>query len=98
MSDMQLVPITTNAKTKETSASKTAKLVKMMDTIIDAVEAGGAQGAPSGVMYAALSPYMSLDIYQRLMNSMVHMELLSVSGHLYHLTDKGAEWHKARCL
>jgi hypothetical protein len=84
--------------TNTTPQTKTAKLASMMDAIVCAVESGGDMGAPSGVMYAALSPYMTLDVYQRLMNSMVHMGLLRVSGHLYHLTPKGIEWYQARCL
>lgn len=69
-----------------------------MDAIIDAVHEGGIDGAPSGIMYAALYPYMELGTYKRLMETMVHAGLLTVTGHIYHLTDKGREWHHARCL
>ena len=93
MSDMPLQPSTT---TKQPLKAQT--VVSWMDAIVAAIEAGGALGAPSGVLYAALSPYMTLDVYQRLMNSMVHMGLLSTKGHLYTLTAKGTEWHRARCL
>lgn len=76
----------------------------MMDIIIVGVQAGGSMGAPSGVMYAALSPYMNLDVYQRLMDMMVGAGLLvaitrgvTLGGHVYTLTAQGEKWYAARC-
>jgi hypothetical protein len=74
-----------------------ARIAAIMDAIIGAVHEGGAEGAPSGVMYAVLSAYMELGVYQRLMDMMVGAGLLVRSGHLYRLTTKGDEWYETRC-
>lgn len=64
----------------------------LMSAILDAIEAGGEQGAPSGVLYAGLmSMGMTYNAYQTTIDSLKDAGYLTVSNHLLRLTDHGAK-------
>jgi hypothetical protein len=57
-------------------------LLKLIDAILDAVEVAGEVGAPSGVIYAALSQFgVDLGHYEQIIDAMVASEKLAKSGH-----------------
>ncbi len=61
-----------------------------VDCILDAANAAGVLGAPSGVIYMALSQYgMSLTVYQQIVDAMVSQGLIKVDNHCIKLV-KGA--------
>lgn len=50
--------------------------------ILDAAKEGGELGAPSGVIYAALSEHgMSLTVYQQIIDALASRGLITISGH-----------------
>lgn len=64
----------------------------LMSAILDAVEAGGEQGAPSGVLYAGLmSMGMTYDAYQTTISSLKEAGYLTLSNHLLRLTEHGTK-------
>ena len=65
---------------------------RTISAVLSAVEAGGAMGAPSGIIYAALSSMgMEFNHYQCMMSTLVEIGLLRLCNNCYFLTDKGRE-------
>ena len=60
-------------------------------TILTTVGDMGEQGAPSGPLYAALMGQMSLDDYQMIIGVCKGGNLMTESGHVLQLTDKGKD-------
>lgn len=53
------------------------------EAIIEAAQAAGTHGAPSGTIYAALMAYgMKLDLYERIIAGLVSMGKIRKNGHL----------------
>lgn len=50
--------------------------------IVDSVKVAGAQGAPSGVVYAALMGNMRLDQYEQFISALVNAGKLRKDGNL----------------
>lgn len=58
--------------------------------VLEAVNAAGELGAPSGTLYAGLmSQGATLNQYQSLMDGLVNKGKLRREGHLYFLTESG---------
>ena len=58
-----------------------------MACILDAAEAAGPMGAPSGVVYAALSAHgLTLPAYQQILDALIQAGKITVSGHCIRLT------------
>ncbi len=55
----------------------------IVDAILEAIKAGGSQGAPAGVMYAALMGFMSLEQFEDIMTALVRTGKVRKQGHLY---------------
>jgi hypothetical protein len=54
--------------------------------ILDAAEAAGPQGAPSGVVYAALNAHgLTLPAYQQILDALIQSGKVTVSGHCIRL-------------
>ena len=68
------------AQLTETQLRQGAQLARIF---IDAVAEAGPQGAPGGVMYAAVMGSMSLSQFETLMATMVEVGLLRRRGELY---------------
>lgn len=65
-------------------------LRKLVEIVLETIEAGGELGAPSGVLYAGLMHLgMRLDQYETLINSLKEVGLVTESAHLLKLTDVG---------
>lgn len=59
-------------------------LLQLSKAVIETVQEAGDQGAPSGVLYAALmTAGLSLEQYERLMAILVDAGKVRKSGHLY---------------
>ncbi len=59
-------------------------LLRIANAVVDAVAAGGPQGAPAGVLYAAFMPYgFSLEEFEVLMRLLIASGRLRKEGHLY---------------
>ena len=71
-----------------TTTQQLRAVIELANIIEEAALAGGAIGAPSGVVYAALMPIMSLDQYQQMIGAMERAGRITVSGHCIRLTDQ----------
>lgn len=70
--------------TKEQERAKEL-LTLMMSAIINTVREAGPGGAPSGPIYAALMGHgCSLELYQRIMATLVEKRILRQRGHVYY--------------
>lgn len=60
-----------------------AEVLKLaVDCILDAAREAGPMGAPSGVVYAALSAHgMTLNVYQQIIDALVNAGRITVSNH-----------------
>lgn len=53
-----------------------------VDCIIEAARTAGPMGAPSGVVYAALSAHgMTLNVYQQIIDALVNTGRITVENH-----------------
>lgn len=59
-------------------------MLQALQTLVDAVKAGGKLGAPGGVMYAALLDKLSLQQFESMMRVLVLKGYLRKEGDLYH--------------
>ncbi len=59
-------------------------LRELAQTFIDAVKAGGALGAPAGVMYAAVMDKMTLSQFESVMSALVRTGRVRKDGNVYH--------------
>lgn len=63
-----------------------AALRLAMACILDAAEAAGPQGAPSGVVYATLNAHrLTLPAYQQILDMLIEVGKVTVSGHCIRL-------------
>jgi predicted methyltransferase len=61
--------------------------------VLETIEESGSLGAPSGVLYAALSSKgVSLSIYQQMIASMGKNGFVTESDHCLHITKVGKEF------
>jgi len=68
---------------------------KLGSAVLEAIEHSGDLGAPSGVMYAALSSQgCTLQQYQSLMGSMKRRGLVSEEGDCYTITEAGKQFRR----
>jgi hypothetical protein len=72
------------------NAQQLAALRLAIDCILEAAEMGGSLGAPSGVVYAAMSAHgMSLSSYQSLLDALQRAGKIEVSDHCIYLPKVG---------
>ena len=65
-------------------------LQRIAAVVIEACDAAGSLGAPSGVLYAGLMAQgCTLSQYQQITDGLVRAGMLTRAGHLLHATDKG---------
>lgn len=70
------------------TANDLLAFVQLCEAVIDAVKEMGPQGAPAGPLYAAVMTVgMSLEQFERLMDTIVRSGRLRKSGHLYFYVD-----------
>jgi hypothetical protein len=63
-------------------------LLEVAKAIVESVKAGGDQGAPGGVLYAATMGMMNLSQFESIMGTLVERGYLRKSGQLYfHVKD-----------
>ena len=63
--------------------AETAKALQQMAlALLEAIEAIGKQGVPSGHLYARVMPFMSLDVYQCLMAGLEQAGKVRVAHHV----------------
>jgi hypothetical protein len=73
-----------NRTASEVTARQQAVLIALANAIVDSVKAAGPEGAPGGVVYAALSAQgCSLAQFDFIMGALVHVGKLTKSGNLY---------------
>ena len=73
---------------KPSNANMVALLI--MHAVLDSIDAAGDQGAPDGVIYAALMSFgATLDQHTRLINMLTEQGLATKSGNLLRLTEAG---------
>lgn len=66
-----------------------ASLTLAVKTIMDAVEAAGSQGAPSGPMYAAMSAHgMTLNAYNSIIGALESAGKIRQSGQVLYFVSK----------
>ena len=54
--------------------------------VVETVQESGRDGAPSGILYAAVQTMgMSLNLYQSMMDALVHGGILARSGNVYRI-------------
>lgn len=75
-----------------TNADKKNALELILDSIVDAVSAGGERGAPSGVLYAALMHYgCNIAQFEAVMGLLVARGRLTKRGQLYFAVNREKE-------
>lgn len=63
--------------------------------VLEAIEAAGDDGAPSGVLYAGLmTGQVSVNYYQQMMGSLQRKEMVTNEGDVYFLTERGKAFSK----
>lgn len=63
----------------------------LRETVLEAIDASGSRGIPSGHLYAALMQYMTLDQYQGFMAAMVRDGLVTQSGFVFRKVEQGVK-------
>lgn len=64
-------------------SQKSELMLRALQTLVDAVKAGGETGAPGGVMYAALMGQLTLQQFETMMRVLVSQGFLRKQGDLY---------------
>ena len=73
-----------NVNTQAHIDDATKRNIVICATLLDTVVATGRNGAPAGVMYAALCGVLSLDRFMALMGILVKAGKVRYSGHVYY--------------
>lgn len=60
----------------------------LLAAVYDTVAAESPDGAPTGSMYAAMIPLVSLTTFNQVLGALVGSGLITISGHVAHTTDK----------
>jgi hypothetical protein len=71
-----------------TTQQKFDAVVAVLKALLETVQECGDQGAPAGVMYAALMDKMSLDQFQHLMGILVQAGRVNCVHHVYYAKDR----------
>lgn len=67
----------------------TDRTLALAAAIVETIKAAGAQGAPSGPMYAACMAHgVHLDEYQSILDALVRAKLIRVSNHCAYWLDR----------
>jgi hypothetical protein len=67
-----------------TRTKATRALIAVCDAIVEAIKAAGDDGAPGGVLYAALMTHgMTLSQFEYVMNALVRAKRVTRRGQLY---------------
>lgn len=86
----------TKKGTARMRSQQTEALRTLSAAIIEAIDAAGPAGAPSGAVYAGLMAQgCTLDQYEQITDGLTRAGLIQRAGHLLTATDKGREFARA---